>query len=227
MFKLFKRKSEKRGVPIKVTFLLLILFVLIGLFLGYKIFVSPKNSPKQWKLTDNTNKGIKFFSEESLVNEIRSVNKIIPLETELTDSVVIDKSFGNLDILKKFKRIKFFANCSYAVDLSQLTENDTKINKLKNEIELSLPKPEVFSVNINQNKTIYEETSTGLLRFGDVELTTEEYGVIQREVCNNFEIKMKDPEIYEKAISNTIISLEKLLKQITTTEMNVKIKFKE
>ncbi|GAB6168901.1 hypothetical protein JCM1393_13610 [Clostridium carnis] len=58
-------------------------------------------------------------------------------------------------------------------------------------------------------------------------MTTEEYGVIQREVCNNFEIKMKDPEIYEKAISNTIISLEKLLKQITTTEMNVKIKFKE
>lgn len=102
-----------------------------------------------------------------------------------------------------------------------------KLNKLKNEIELTLSPPEVFSIDLNEDKTVYEEVTNGFLRFGDVSLTSEEYGVIEREVSKSFEKKMKDPEIYDKAVLNTTLALEKILTQITNNNSTIKVIFKE
>lgn len=203
------------------------ILILFGIFLGYKIFVSPKEPPKQWNLTDNEDDSVKFISEESLINEIRSVNKIIPLEVEFSETIIIDESWGNFSAFEKFKKIKFFANCSYSVDLSTISEDDIKINKLKSEVELTLNPPVVFSVDLNEDKTTYEEVNSGIFRFGDVKLTSEEYGIIEREVSESFEKKMDDPEIYDKAIINTTSSLETLLSQITNNELSVKVIFKD
>ncbi|CDG03084.1 DUF4230 domain-containing protein [Clostridium chauvoei] len=223
----FKGKKKKSKLHFKISFILPLIFIIIGIFLGYKIFTKPKTPPKQWTLTENENKNVKFLTEESLVKEIRDVNKIIPLEIELSETIVVDKSWGDFEVFKKIKRIKFFANCSYAVDLSAIENKDITINKFKNEITLSLPKPKVFSVDIDEDKTIYEESSNGLLRFGDIKLTSEEFGVIQMEVAKTFESKMNDPEIYNKAVSNTTIVLEKVLNQIANNEMKVTINFKD
>lgn len=158
---------------------------------------------------------------------MKSVSKIIPLEIEFSESIIIDKSWGNFTVFDKFKKIKFFANCSYAVDLSTIAEEDIKIDNLKKEIELKLNPPEVFSIDLNEDKTIYEEVNNGLFRFGDVILTTEEHGLIEREVANSFKRRMDEPEIYDKAILNTTSALEKLINQITNSNFSVKITFKE
>lgn len=227
IFRLFKRKKSEHKIHFKLSLTFSIVFILFGIYLGYKIFVSPKEPPKQWSLTDNDEKRVKFVSEESLINEIKSVNKIIPLEVEFSESITIDQSFGNFSAFKQFKKVKYFANCSYSVDLSTISEDDIKLNRVKNEIELTLSPPEVFSIDLNEDKTVYEEVSNGFLRFGDVSLTSEEYGVIEREVSKSFEAKMKDPEIYDKAVANTILSLEKILSQITNNESTIKVIFKE
>lgn len=201
--------------------------IVFGIFLGYKIFVSPKEPAKQWNLADNTKNSVKFISEESLINEIRNVNKIIPLEVEFSESIVIDESWGTFSAFKKFKKIKFFANCSYSVDLLNISEDDIRINKLKNEVELSLNPPEVFSIDLDEDKTTYEEVNNGIFRFGDVNLTSEEYGIIEKEVSKSFERKMADPEIYDKAVANTTSALETLLNQLTNSTLSVKVTFKE
>ena len=38
---------------------------------------------------------------------------------------------------------------------------------------------------------------------------------------------MEDPEIYDKAVANTTLALEKLLNQITGSKLSVKVTFKE
>lgn len=179
------------------------------------------------KLTDTSKTNIKFISEESLINKIKSVNKLIPLEIEFSESIIIDKSWGTFIGFEKLKKIKFFANCSYAVDLSNISEEDIKLDKVKEEVELILEPPKVFSIDLDENKTIYEEVNNGFLRFGDVVLTTEEYGVVEREVSNRFEKKMEEPEIYDKATLNTTLALEKLINEITKSNFSVKITFKK
>lgn len=217
--KFIKRKKKNNIKKYFKFFLILTLTLLIcKLLLGYKSY---SNDLKHSSI-DN----IKIISEESLVKEIKSVNKIIPLELELSKIITIDKSWGEFDIFEKYKRIKFFANCSYSIDLSQITTNDIHIDNGNKALNITLSNPEIFSININREKTIYEDSSNGLFRFGEIKLTSEEFDSIQEEVYKSFEETMKNDEIYNKVISNTKISLEKLIDQITEEKMNITVSFK-
>ncbi|MCR1951976.1 DUF4230 domain-containing protein [Bacillus cereus] len=219
VLKLFKRNRNNNFKKVLKFFLILSLTLLAWkFFLGYRAEAN--------NLKHSTIDNIKVISEESLVNEIKNVNKIIPLEVELSKTVTIDKSWGDLEILKKYKRIRFFANCSYSIDLSQITTDDIDIDDKNRELSLTLAKPEIFSININREKTEYEESSNGLLRFGEIKLTSEEFDLIQEEVHKGFEETMKSVEIYNKVISNTKVSLEKLLDQITEDKISINISFK-
>lgn len=222
---LFKNKKSNHKHHFKLFLTLTFIFIIIGFFLGYKVFSYKKFDSKQWNLTDNNEKDVKFISEESIINEIKSVNKIIPLEIDLSETIIIDKSWGEFSGFEKFKKIKFFATGSYSVDLSNISQKDIKVNKIKNEIELTLNPPEVFSIDLDNDKTIYEEVNNGIFRFGDVTLTTEEYGVIEREVSNRFEKKMKDSEVYDKATLNTTLALEKLINEFTQSTSSLKVIF--
>lgn len=195
----------------------------MGLFTGYKLF-----SPKKYNLSDATpsNNSVKFISEESLVNEIKKSNKIIPLEAQISESVIIDESFGNLDIFKKYKKIIFVANCSYSVDLSNLESSNLQINTTNNIIYLTLPKPTIYSIDIDEDKTVYEEPTLGLLRFGDIKLSSEEYGVIQKQLTETYTKRLQEAELYSKAEVNSKEALTTLVKNLTNNSTKVEITFK-
>lgn len=170
---------------------------------------------------DNTN--VDILNEETLVNEVRSVNKIIPLEVELSESITLDNSFGNLEIFKKSKKLTFFATCSYSMDLSKLNKNDIILDKDTNEITIYLPKPEIFSINIDENKTIYSEPNLGLLRFGDIQISTEKLGYIRNKLTESFKNKMNDDDLYKKAINNTTTLLQNLINNLTAESYKITI----
>lgn len=209
--KFFKRLKR----IIKVTFITL-------LFLSIIIFVfkiNMINSSKQDEILSIT-------EEENLIKEIRSTSKIIPLEIELSKSITIDKSWGNLEIFQKYKRIKFFANCSFFVDLSNIKEEDIIVDKNKNIIDITIPNPQIFTIDIIREKTIYEDSSNGLLRFGEIMLTSEEFEAVQKNVYKSFEETLNQKDIYEKAIYSSKISLTNLLEKIIGNDININISFK-
>ncbi len=209
--KFFKRLKR----IIKVTFITL-------LFLSIIIFVfkiNMINSSKQDEILSIT-------EEENLIKEIRNTSKIIPLEIELSKSITIDKSWGNLEIFQKYKRIKFFANCSFFIDLSNIKEEDIIVDKNNNIIDITIPNPQIFTIDIIREKTIYEDSSNGLLRFGEIMLTSEEFEAIQKNVYKSFEETLNQKDIYEKAIYSSKISLTNLLEKIIGNDININISFK-
>lgn len=212
------KNSKKVKKFIKFICVLSLIFIAI-------IFVNNSN----WKLSSKYQEridDINIFTEKNLINEIKNTNKIIPLEVELSKIITIDKSLGNLEILEKYKRIKFFANCSYYIDLSQLKDEDIQMDEKNTKLNVTIPSPEIFSIDILRDKTIYEDTSNGLLRFGDIKLTSEEFDLIQEEVYKSFNETLEDKEMYDKAISNSEISLTNLIKQIVGEDIEVNISFK-
>ena len=126
---------------------------------------------------------------------------------ELSQSVLIDKSFLDFEIFKKCKTVTFYANCSYSIDLSKITEKDITIDNANKQITIFIPNPEIFSLNIDESKTKYSEPELGLLRFGDIQLSSEE-------------------SLYTQAISNAKDSLEKLIYNLTEENYTISIKVK-
>ncbi len=85
---------------------------------------------------------------------------------------------------------------------------------------------EIFNINILRDKTIYEDTSNGLFRFGDINLTSEEFDLIQEMVDNSFRETLQDNNIYDKALINSKTSIIQLLQPIIGDEFKINISFK-
>ncbi len=164
------------------------------------------------------------LSNDTLINEIKNVNKLIPLEVQLSETLTIDNTYFNLDIFKKSMRITFFANCSYAIDFSNLSNSNFEINTKNKEITITISQIDIFSIDIDESKTIYYDTEVGLLRFGDLKLSSEELNSIYKSLNSSFKEKMKNPEFYEQATLNTEKSLKELLLNLTGEDFTVKIK---
>jgi len=217
LLKLHKVKKFFRKL-IFLTITMLLLFILINSFL--------QSNFKKYRADTPAFNSITYISEESLIKKINGVNKLITLELELSQMAIIDKSLGDLDFLKKYKRIKFFADCSYHIDLSKIGEEDITINPEEKTLSITVPKPDIYNISINEDKTIFEESQNGFLRFGEVKLSTEEFNSLQNEVLTNFEEKLKRDEIYEEALNKSKISIEELLSSLIKEEVEIKIYFK-
>ena len=164
--------------------------------------------------------------DSSLINEVKDLNKIIPLELELSQTVTLDQSLVNLDIFKKSQKITFFATCYYTLDFSNLTNDDILIDSKNKTININIDKPINFDIIIDENKTHYYDTELGLLCFSDIKMSSAEYGKILKRLNESFSDKMNDEELYKKCLSNANSMIENILLNLTDETYTVNISFK-
>lgn len=212
----------------KLYKLIVKIIISIIIIICIPLFLILKNSNERGNSipTINQNDNSKFISEESLIKKINNVNKLITLEIELSQVVTIDQSYGDLDVLKKYKKIKFYSNCSYYIDLSQITKEDLSFNKDLNTLDLTIPIPKVYSISINKEKSKEEVSVNGFLRFGEIKLTTEEFKKMEIEVTENFENKLNSKPLFDEAKIKTKVSIENLIKEVLAQDVNLNISFK-
>lgn len=200
-------KKKTLNVFKKIFLVLLILLVFIYIKYPTKI---QKLLPQSLNIQSNN-----ILTEDTIINKIKDVNKLIPLEIELSQTLTVDNTYFNLDIFKKSKKITFFANCSYSIDFSTLSTNNIKIDNSNKEIYITIPKIDIFSIDIDENKTIYGDTEVGLLRFGDLKLSSEEINEIYINANDMFSKKMNNQDFYTQTLKNAENSLESLLFNLT------------
>lgn len=205
--------------------MVIVLFTSLGFYGAYKAFPE-YNKPKTSNfLPADENAKLSFVSEESLVNKIHSVQKLVPLEVELSERIIIDNSWGDLKVFKKLQRVQYYVKGTYSVDLSTLQKSNVKIDKINKKVEIILPKPIVDSIIINQNKTIFETTENGLLRIGDIKLTPDEYAIIEKEITNRTEKKLKEHPLYDESIKKTEEVVKSIVKSTIFEDVNLTIRF--
>ena len=217
ILKLYKLKK-------KFLLFLIILIIFLPSFLFFKDFFNKKSNISLPVINPVNNS--RFISEEALIKRINNVNKLITLELELSQVVTIDQSYGDLDLLKKYKRIKFYSDCSYYIDLSQITKDDLLFDKELNILNLTVPNPKVYKVSIDKEKSKEENSINGFLRFGEIKLTTEEFKDLELEIIANLEEKLNATPLFDEAKVKTKISIENLVKDFVSEDVTLNISFK-
>lgn len=198
----------------KRTVLLIILCLILGFFIAYRIYVAPNSDPKSWTISKTEDGSKKFISKETLVSAIKQKQKLITTEVELNESITIDNSWGTLAIFKKMQSINFVGAGLYDIDLSTL--NSKNITMKNNTITVTLQKPAIEAVTLDPNKTTYNETDRGLLRFGDIKLSTEDGELLRKTVQDKMKDKMLETQYYNTAIDNSKKSMISLIKSIVS-----------
>lgn len=115
-----KNKTTPLFAKIKLikSITVLLILILVITFGYFKIF---KKSSKTYIVPNAANSNLKIASEETIINKIHEVNKLIPLQLDLKENMIIDNSWGEFDIFKKIQRIHYFGVGSYSIDLSTLS----------------------------------------------------------------------------------------------------------
>lgn len=182
-------------------------------------------NPKPSYSSINKISDIKISTKDSIIDKIHNTNKIIPLELELSQSVLIDNSWGDLDVLKKYKNITYFAVCSYMIDLSKISTNDISINNTSKIISITVPNPTIYLIDFDYDKTQYEESINGLLRFGNISISPEDSIRIENDVKIKLKEKMLEDSLYSKSTKASKESISNLLRQILGQDFNVSVNF--
>ena len=206
-------KKKTLNVFKKIFLVLLILLVFIYIKYPTKI---QKLLPQSLNIQSNN-----ILTEDTIINKIKDVNKLIPLEIELSQTLTVDNTYFNLDIFKKSKKITFFANCSYSIDFSSLSNNNIKINNSTKDIKITVPKIDIFSIDIDENKTSYGDTEVGFFRFGDLKLSSEEKNELYSSANDMFCKQMNNQNFFNQTLQNSQKSLEALLFNLTGEHYNI------
>lgn len=207
------KKKNTSNVFKKIFLFLLILLVFIYIKYPTKI---QKLLPQSLNIQSNN-----ILTEDTIINKIKDVNKLIPLEIELSQTLTVDNTYFNLDIFKKSKKITFFANCSYSIDFSSLSNNNIKINNSTKDIKITVPKIDIFSIDIDENKMIYGDTEVGFFRFGDLKLSSEEINELYSSANDMFRKQMNNQNFFNQTLQNSQKSLEALLFNLTGEHYNI------
>lgn len=219
VFKLLKLKNKLK------TFVFVILIILLTIFTIH--FYRLINS--YLDINNNINKSTiktEFITEENIIDKLKTTNKLVTLEIELSQTIKIDKSFGSSELFSKYQYINFFADCSYYVDMSNLNKDDIIIDKLNNKLTLVIPKPEIYLISIKKDKTTLGDSVNGLFRFGDVNLSLDEISKLEENVYNSFKNIISVDDVYAKALSSSDIALKNFISQISEKDMEILLYFK-
>ncbi|MBU5486500.1 DUF4230 domain-containing protein [Clostridium sp. MSJ-11] len=195
------------------TFIIIILSICLGFYGEYYFLVkgNTHSLPGMTKVIEKMSR--KTITSEAIVNKLKEKQELIVMEAELEDQVMLDDSWGNFEVFKKITYINFTGKGIYTVDLSKMESSNINIAQDSKVIYIKLPKPVVKSINIEENKTTYK-TEKGLLRFGEIKLTSAENGVVTSKAKERMNEKLLEPSNMSKAEEISKKSLTEIIDNI-------------
>ena len=206
-------KRRKRFIK-KRTVLLIVLCITLGFYVAYKVYKAPSKRVVPWVVVDAEDSNKKFISKETFISQIQQKQRLITTEVELKEKIVLDNSWGSMDLFKKVQNINFTGKGLYTVDLSQLKPANITLNPEKKHVAIKITKPAVEMVSIIEDKTVYETPQNGLLRFGEIKLTSAEQQLMTKTVKDKMSEKMLEKQYFDQATSNTEKALTQLVHSI-------------
>ncbi|SHK50095.1 Protein of unknown function [Clostridium cavendishii DSM 21758] len=216
-------KLKKKVITI---FFFATIFLCIGIFISYKFMFHNKKIDNTVSIPFIQNQSVKYITEETVVSKLKNTQKILPLEAEISETMIIDNSWGDCELFKKIKTIKYFALATYTLDLSNFTKSNVSIDQSNKKITLNLDKPILNSINLLNDKTTYETTNNGTLRFGELKLSPEELNSIEKQALKQMSEKSNEDSLVKLAEENSKSLLNNIINSINNSDMLIEINFK-
>lgn len=184
--------------------IILFLLVMIGVFIAGDYFdlnipsilgFSSNSQPHTAdEVTDiNANDGSVLISQENVPYVVEvDFDPVLLQEAQLEKKLIImtqkasitekaqKEGLWKLPVFKQTKAIIFHGEGTFFVDLSSLSSDNFLIDNQEKTITIYIPKPQ-FSVSLLPEETEFLDTSNGILRFGEMEITPEAMTDLEKE----------------------------------------------
>lgn len=124
---------------------------------------------------------------------------------------------------KQTKGIVFHGEGTYSVDLSSLSKNDFVIDNEKRTITIYIPKPQL-SVKLLPNETEFFDSSNGMLRFGEMEITPEAMTTLQEQGIKRITDTLEsDSKTWETAEKFAKLSVKEIYEPLVVAQIDAAV----
>ena len=158
---------------------------------------------------------VKVKFDDILLGEAQREKKLIVMTQEASVSHTVEKKgLWELPFFSQTKAMIFYGTGEYTVDFSGITKDSFDVDDQKKIITIHIPEPEL-SVYYIPEKTEFFNSSNGLLRFGEMELTPEMMTEIETIAKSKLQNKMEaDNSMMETAEKFAKLSVKELYEPI-------------
>lgn len=138
--------------------------------------------------------------QDAILGRTTQVAKLQVCQTEVSDMFTLtDTGFINLKAFSKTKVVTYNGIATYTIDLSGIKKADIRYNPSENKVTMFVSKPVLESIDIPDEKIVFDDTEKGLLAFGDIEMTIEEASQLRSEAKQRMEQKLTDSKFSREA----------------------------
>lgn len=163
--------------------------------------------------------------EDVFLSETQRQQKLQIMTQKVSASYTTTKSgLFNWGIFSQTKAMVFHGVGTYTVDLAAIGTEAFVVDDENQKITIHIPAPEL-SVEILPEKTEFFDTSNGLLRFGEMQLTPEAMAEI--EVLGKEKLTaelVRDNESAESARRFAKLSVQEIFQPIVTAQITASVK---
>ncbi len=148
----------------------------------------------------------------TLVQKVQSLNQLVSVKYVLEKIVLVEdaKWYGDSRLLMVAHGV-----AKAGVDLSKVGKGDVRVHGTT--VQLSLPRPVILDVYLDERRTQVVERSTGVLRGFDKDLEQD----ARRQAVDQIKVAVRDSGILKDAEERARIQVEGLLKQSGFTEIGI------
>ncbi len=161
--------------------------------------------------------GIEVDFSDVILSKQNETRKLIVSEQEGTVSIELtDRLIDQIDFsfLKKTQTVSYTGKGYFVVDLSDLEKEDIIENKENKTITIRIDHAYLETVDINPDDIIIDELKQGLLAWGKMKLTVEEYNEIEKELRQKLEDQFNTPENAQEADDHALEMVKELYQDV-------------
>ena len=138
--------------------------------------------------------------EDAVLGEATKHKELVVMEQEIEQSSTITKAgLANLEIFSKTKTVTYYGKGAYTVDFGKITSDKVVYDEQNKVLGIIVPHAKLQYLELDLDKTVFEDTEKGLLAFGDLALTMEQQSEIEKNIEEKMREKLTSTEAYKKA----------------------------
>lgn len=176
---------------------------------------------------------VKVNFSEVILGQQEETRKLIVSTHEATVSTQLSASLINsldFDFLTKTQKVSYFGTGYFVVDLDNLTEANIIEDSETKTVTIQIGHAYLEVVDIDPEKIIVDEVKQGLLAWGKIKLTVNDYNEIEKELVNRMEDKFNTVENGQKADTAALRMVQAVYEPIVKavdSDYSVVVEFKD
>ena len=160
----------------------------------------------------------------ALLQEAQHEQKLIIMTRKASVPAIAKKEgLWKLPVFKQTKAMIFHGEGTFFVDLATLSNDDFIIDNQEKTITIYIPKPQ-FEVNLIPDETEFFDSSNGILRFGEMQITPEIMTELQTEgITQLTELLDKDSNTWETAERFARLSVKEIYEPLVKAQIDAAV----